>query len=117
MVCGVPLPSLPWQAMQPDLKRCSPFLAFGGFEYFRTCAKSTRVLAKTSAQKVRMRNVACTVKSTPASLQSAAMVRYLHLAAKLEVIDDFAAATSRHRLARHDHQLVSGNCIQRRLVD
>jgi hypothetical protein len=44
------------------LKIGSPFLAFGGFDYLRTCANSRRVLAKRSVQKTRMRRVARTVK-------------------------------------------------------
>src|SRR3981081_2434964 len=77
--------------MQPDLKMCSPFLEFGGFEYLRTCANSSRALAKRNVQKVRMRRAACTVKFTSASSETAAMVRYQLWLPTAKVIDRLTA--------------------------
>src|SRR5260370_28695983 len=46
--------------MEQDLKVRSPFLTFGGVEYFRACANSRTVLAKKSVQSATMRPAACT---------------------------------------------------------
>src|SRR6266853_6541993 len=87
--------------MQPDLKVRSPFLTFGGVEYFRTCANSRTVLAKKSVQSATMRRAACTgsiVRRSPfPTEEQASQMPLRNNAAFLQVIE---LAAGRGKLLR-----------------